>query len=49
MTSLADDVVTTKRALDLVKGKVILVGHSWGGYVITQAGNDPKVVGLVYI
>jgi pimeloyl-ACP methyl ester carboxylesterase len=49
LTSLADDVATTKRALDLVKGKVILVGHSWGGYVITQAGNEPKVVGLVYV
>ena len=49
LTSLADDVATTKRALDMVKGKVILVGHSWGGYVITQAGNDPKVVGLVYV
>jgi pimeloyl-ACP methyl ester carboxylesterase len=49
ITSLADDVATTQRALDLVKGKVILVGHSWGGMVITQAGNDPKVVGLVYL
>jgi pimeloyl-ACP methyl ester carboxylesterase len=49
LTSLADDVATTKRAIDMVKGKVILVGHSWGGYVITQAGNDPKVVGLVYL
>src|SRR6476646_2747772 len=49
ITSLADDVATTQRAIDLVKGKVILVGHSWGGMVITQAGNDPKVVGLVYL
>src|SRR6476620_2583613 len=49
ITSLADDVATTQRALDLVKGKVILVGHSWGGMVITQAGNDPKVEGLVYL
>jgi pimeloyl-ACP methyl ester carboxylesterase len=49
ITSLADDVATTKRAIDLAPGKVILVGHSWGGFVITQAGNDPKVVGLVYI
>ena len=47
--SLADDVATTQRAIDLVKGKVILVGHSWAGMVITQAGNDPKVVGLVYL
>jgi pimeloyl-ACP methyl ester carboxylesterase len=49
ITSLAEDVATTQRAIDLVKGKVILVGHSWGGMVITQAGNDPKVVGLVYL
>ncbi|PKB18803.1 alpha/beta fold hydrolase [Flavobacterium sp. 5] len=49
VTSLADDVAATKRAISLAKGKVILVGHSWGGYVITQAGNDPKVIGLVYI
>jgi len=49
VTSLAEDVATTQRAIDLVKGKVILVGHSWGGMVITQAGNDPKVVGLVYL
>jgi pimeloyl-ACP methyl ester carboxylesterase len=49
ITSLAEDVATTQRAIDLVKGKVILVGHSWGGMVITQAGNDPKVIGLVYL
>jgi len=49
VTSLAEDVATTKRAIDLIKGKIILVGHSWGGFVITQAGNDPKVVGLVYL
>jgi pimeloyl-ACP methyl ester carboxylesterase len=49
ITSLAEDVATTQRAIELVKGKVILVGHSWGGMVITQAGNDPKVVGLVYL
>jgi len=49
VTSLADDVAATQRAIDQVKGKVILVGHSWGGMVITQAGNDPKVVGLVYL
>jgi pimeloyl-ACP methyl ester carboxylesterase len=49
INSLAEDVATTQRAIDLVKGKVILVGHSWGGMVITQAGNDPKVVGLVYL
>lgn len=49
ITSLADDVAATKRAIDRAKGDVILVGHSWGGFVITQAGNDPKVVGLVYV
>jgi len=49
VTSLADDVAATKRAIARAKGNVILVGHSWGGFVITQAGNDPKVVGLVYV
>lgn len=49
LSSLADDVAATKRAIDLAKGKVILVGHSWGGFVITQAGNDPKVSALVYV
>ena len=48
-TSLADDVATTKRAIALQNGPVILVGHSYGGAVITEAGNDPKVAGLVYI
>ena len=49
LTSLADDVAATKRIISLQDGPVILVGHSWGGAVITQAGDDPKVVGLVYI
>jgi pimeloyl-ACP methyl ester carboxylesterase len=49
LTSLADDVAATKRALALIDGPVILVGHSYGGVVITEAGNDPKVKGLVYI
>jgi pimeloyl-ACP methyl ester carboxylesterase len=49
VSSLSDDVARTRRAIDLAKGKVILVGHSWGGMVITQAGNDPKVIGLVYL
>ena len=49
LTSLADDVAATKRALALVDGPVLLVGHSYGGVVITEAGNDPKVKGLVYI
>jgi pimeloyl-ACP methyl ester carboxylesterase len=47
--SLADDVAVTRRAVDSAGGDVILVGHSYGGAVITQAGNDPKVTGLVYI
>jgi pimeloyl-ACP methyl ester carboxylesterase len=49
LSSLADDVAATRRALALQDGPVILVGHSWGGMVISEAGNDPKVVGLVYI
>ena len=48
-TSLADDVATTKRAITTQDGPVILVGHSYGGAVITEAGNDQRVVGLVYI
>lgn len=48
-TSLADDVAATNRVLDAQKGPVILVGHSYGGVVITEAGNHPKVAGLVYI
>ncbi len=47
--SLADDVAATKRIIALQNGPVILVGHSYGGVVITEAGNDPKVAGLVYI
>jgi pimeloyl-ACP methyl ester carboxylesterase len=48
--SLADDIATVKRAIDFVSGPVILVAHSYGGYVITNAGyNDPKVKGLVYV
>src|SRR6266478_6386614 len=47
--SLADDVAFTKRAIAAQNGPVILVGHSYGGAVITEAGNDPKVAGLVYI
>jgi len=47
--SLADDVAVTRRAIAVQNGPVILVGHSYGGVVITEAGNDPKVVGLVYI
>jgi pimeloyl-ACP methyl ester carboxylesterase len=47
--SLADDVAVTKRTLAAQDGPAILVGHSYGGVVITEAGNDPKVAGLVYI
>jgi len=47
--SLADDVAVTKRAIAAQNGPVILVGHSYGGAVITEAGNDPKVAGLVYV
>ena len=47
--SLADDVAATKRIIALQNEPVILVGHSYGGAVITEAGNDPNVVGLVYI
>ena len=47
--SLADDVAVTKRIIAAQNGPVILVGHSYGGAVITEAGNDPKVAGLVYI
>jgi pimeloyl-ACP methyl ester carboxylesterase len=48
-TSLADDVAVTKRVLRAQNGPAILVGHSYGGVVITEAGNDPNVAGLVYI
>jgi pimeloyl-ACP methyl ester carboxylesterase len=48
-TSLADDVDATKRVLDQQDGPTILVGHSYGGVVITEAGNHPKVAGLVYV
>jgi pimeloyl-ACP methyl ester carboxylesterase len=47
--SLEEDVAVTKRVLAAQDGPAILVGHSYGGAVITEAGNDPKVVGLVYI
>jgi len=47
--SLADDVAVTKRAIAAAKHPVVLVGHSYGGVVITEAGNDPKVSSLAYI
>jgi pimeloyl-ACP methyl ester carboxylesterase len=48
-TSLTDDVAVTKSAIAAASGKVVLVGHSYGGVVVTEAGTDPKVAGLVYI
>jgi pimeloyl-ACP methyl ester carboxylesterase len=48
-TSLADDVAATRLTIARAQGPVVLVGHSYGGAVITEAGTDPKVAGLVYI
>lgn len=49
LTSLADDVAATKRVLALQPGPTLLVGHSYGGVVVTEAGNAPNVAGLVYV
>ena len=49
LTSFADDVAATTRLIDAQDGPVLLVGHSYGGAVITEAGNNPKVAGLVYV
>lgn len=49
LTSLEDDVAATTRVLDRQDGPTILVGHSWGGTVITEAGGHPNVAGLVYV
>jgi len=49
LSSLADDVQFTSRAINDAQGPVVLVGHSWGGAVITQAGSDDKVKALVYV
>lgn len=49
LTSLAADVDATKQALAKQNGRTVLVGHSWGGVVITEAGDDPKVSALVYV
>lgn len=49
LTSLEDDVAATRRAIAMMNGPVLLVGHSYGGVVISVAGNDPKVAALVYV
>lgn len=49
LSSLADDVAATKRAIADANGPVVLVGHSYGGSVISEAGNDPKVAALVFV
>jgi pimeloyl-ACP methyl ester carboxylesterase len=49
LTSLAADVAATKRAVARQDGPVLLVAHSWGGVTMTQAGDDPKIAGLVYV
>lgn len=49
LTSLKDDVAAAKRAIDAQPGKVVLVGHSWGGTVISEAGVNDKVSALVYL
>jgi pimeloyl-ACP methyl ester carboxylesterase len=49
LTSFAEDVAATKRIIDAQDGPVLLVGHSYGGAIITEAGNNPKVAGLLYV
>jgi len=49
LTSLTDDVAAAKRAIAQMDGPVLLVAHSYGGMVISEAGNDPKVAGLLYV
>lgn len=49
LSSPTDDVASTTRIVDAQEGPVLLVGHSYGGYVITEVGNNPKVVGMVYV
>lgn len=49
LTSFADDVAATKRVIAQMEGPVLLVGHSYGGMVISEAGKDPKVAGLLYV
>jgi len=49
LSSIADDVASTNRLINVQDGPALLVGHSYGGAVITEAGNNPKVAGLVYV
>ena len=49
LTSIEDDVAATKRIIADTEGTIVLVGHSWGGMAVTEAGNDPKVAALVYV
>jgi pimeloyl-ACP methyl ester carboxylesterase len=49
LTTLADDLAVTKRMISTIQGPIVLVGHSWGGMAVTQAGVDPKVAALVYL
>ena len=49
LTSLEEDVAATRRVMERMEGPMILVGHSYGGVVITEAGDDPEVAGLVYV
>jgi pimeloyl-ACP methyl ester carboxylesterase len=49
LSSVEEDVASTNRLIDAQDGPVLLVGHSYGGIVITEAGNNPKVAGLVYV
>jgi pimeloyl-ACP methyl ester carboxylesterase len=49
LTAIDDDVAVTKRMISTIDGPIVLVGHSWGGMAITQAGDDPKVAALVYL
>lgn len=49
LTTIEDDVIATQKALARLDGPAVLVGHSWGGAVITAAGNNEKVKALVYV
>jgi pimeloyl-ACP methyl ester carboxylesterase len=49
LTSFEDDLAATNRIIADTDGPIVLVGHSWGGMAVTQAGNDPKVMALVYV